>query len=52
MKSRDLEVKRDKYLPALSKHFGLHPWDVDRLTYHDFEVYCSVVDEMNRQATK
>lgn len=34
-------------LPAFSHWFGLHPWDVERLTFGEIEVYQRwLVDQM------
>lgn len=30
--------------PALSAYFGIHPWDVDRLSYRELEHYQSALD--------
>ena len=33
-------------LPAFSHVFGIHPWDVDRLTLREVNTYSRVIDEM------
>jgi hypothetical protein len=35
----------------LAYHFGLHPWDVDRLTWWQFDAFCDAADEIARQAS-
>jgi hypothetical protein len=27
------------WLPALSYHYGLKPWDIDRMTFREIEVF-------------
>lgn len=34
--------------PALSKHFGLHPWDLERLTYAEIESYRNALQDIAR----
>jgi hypothetical protein len=36
-------------LPALSMHFGIHPWDVERLTYGEIPVYLDALAELNKK---
>ncbi len=36
-------------LPALSYHFGIHPWQVDDLTYGEIEVYLAALNDLNRE---
>lgn len=35
---------------GLAYHFGLHPWDIGRLTIGQFELYAGALEEMARQA--
>lgn len=35
--------------PALSHEFGLHPWDVDRLTADEINAYVRWVNEKYRR---
>lgn len=30
-------------------HYGLHPWDINRLTIFEFEIYKAGLEEMVRQ---
>lgn len=32
--------------PALSRRFGIHPWDVERLTFNELEAY---VDDLEAE---
>ena len=32
--------------PALSAYFGLHPWDVDRLSYREIEHYTQALADL------
>lgn len=41
-----------KSWPALSYHFGLHPWDLERLTPAELRAYLDDLDAMNRAAKK
>jgi hypothetical protein len=44
-----------KTLPALSMHFGLHPWDIDRLTYRELDTYlttAAAIGAAQRQAAQ
>lgn len=34
--------------PALSKHYGLHPWDVDRLSAAEMNQYLDGLAELAR----
>lgn len=34
----------------MAYHYGFAPWDIDRLTLLDFEVYKAGLDEMERQS--
>lgn len=43
-------MKRKAYLPNLAFYFGLHPWDVDRLTLQEFDKYCTWIDQRTRGA--
>lgn len=36
----------------LAYHYGLHPWDINRLTVFEFEIYKAGLDEMARQNEK
>ena len=36
----------------MAYHFGLHPWDIDRLTISDFEMYAVALEAMNEEADK
>lgn len=36
-------------LPAFSYHFGIQPWDVDRLTYGEIDVYVSALTDLNKE---
>lgn len=36
----------------LTYHFGLRPWEIDRLTLDEFEAYCRAVRELEKQAKK
>lgn len=36
----------------MAYHYGLHPWDIDRLLVTDFEVYRAGLEEMARQNKK
>ena len=36
----------------MAYHFGLHPWDIDRLTISDFEMYAVALEVMSEQAAK
>jgi hypothetical protein len=33
----------------LTYHFGLKPWDVDRLSLVEFDAYCSEVDSIEKE---
>lgn len=35
-------------LPALSFHFGIQPWDLDRMTYGEIEVYLEALAELSK----
>lgn len=37
-------------LPALAYHFGIHPWDVDRLTYGEVDAFLSALADLNKEA--
>ncbi len=32
--------------PELSHYFGLHPWDVDQLTYGEIEAYLDALHDL------
>jgi hypothetical protein len=36
-------------LPALSWFYGLHPWDVERLTQNEIGEYLDQLDDYQRQ---
>lgn len=36
-------------LPALAYHFGIHPWQVDDLTYGEAEAFLAALQEINRE---
>lgn len=36
-------------LPAFSALFGIHPWDVDRLTFGELETYITQLDAYERR---
>lgn len=36
-------------LPAFSYHFAIHPWDVDRLTFGEIEVYLAALADLNKE---
>lgn len=36
-------------LPALSFHFGIHPWQVDDLRNCEIEVYLDALDELTKK---
>ncbi len=36
-------------LPAFSALFGLHPWDVERLTLDELDVYRNYLDAQMRE---
>jgi hypothetical protein len=36
-------------LPAFSQHFGIHPWDVDRLTYGEIAVYLDALKRISER---
>ena len=33
--------------PALSFHFGIHPWDLDRLSPFELDAYIGALDDIN-----
>lgn len=35
-------------LPALAYHFGIHPWDIERLTYGEIESFQRALDDLNK----
>jgi hypothetical protein len=35
-------------LPAFSYHFGIQPWDIERLTYGEIESYQRALAELNK----
>lgn len=36
-------------LPSLSFHFGIHPWQVDDLTFGEVALYLSALEDLNRE---
>ena len=36
--------------PSLSHHFGIHPWDVDRLTYGELDAYLDELAAIAKRA--
>jgi hypothetical protein len=38
-------------LPALSQLFGIHPWDIERLTVGELRAYLAALAEWSRAAT-
>jgi hypothetical protein len=36
-------------LPALAYHFGIHPWQVDDLTYGEAEAFLQALSDLNRE---
>lgn len=36
-------------LPALSYHFGIHPWQVDDLTYGEVKVYLTELRKLMKE---
>lgn len=38
--------------PDLSHYFGIHPWDVERLTYGEIDAYVEALNEIGRQQRK
>lgn len=37
-----------QYEPMFAYLFGLHPWDIDRLTYHQWLRYRDYADRMTK----
>lgn len=37
-------------LPAFSLHFGIHPWQVDDLTFGELEVYLTALRVLTKEA--
>ena len=37
-------------MPAFAYHFGIRPWEVDLLTYRDFENLCAAVEQINKES--
>jgi hypothetical protein len=37
-----------RYKPALAYHFGIRPWEIDKLTWAEFEQFCQAADELNK----
>jgi hypothetical protein len=35
--------------PALSYHFGIHPWDVERLTHVEIATYLDALADLQRK---
>lgn len=33
----------------LAYHFGLKPWELDRLRWWEFSAFCTAIDDMARQ---
>ena len=48
----DPEAVFYNYLIPLAMRFRMHPWDVDKLTIGEFELYSTAVDEMKRIAER
>lgn len=38
-----------RYKPALAYHFGIRPWEIEKLTWAEFELFCAEVDQLNKQ---
>jgi hypothetical protein len=38
-----------KQLPALSYHFGLLPWDIDRLLFGEVTVYLEALKALSKE---
>jgi hypothetical protein len=36
-------------LPALALHFGLHPWDVDLLTFGEIETFMRALETLAKE---
>ncbi len=39
-----------RQLPAFSHHFGIQPWDIDRLTYGELDLYLEQLRELAKEA--
>lgn len=39
-------------MPAFSEVFGLHPWDVERLTVQQFEMYEHYLEQREKEARR
>lgn len=38
---------RREYMTAFVVHFGIKPWEIDRLTVTEFLALCQYVDQLN-----
>ena len=38
--------------PNLSHHYGIHPWDVDRLSYAEINAYVEALNVLGRAQAK
>jgi len=38
--------------PALSHHFDIHPWDVERLTFRELNAYVKALNDLAREQQK
>jgi len=36
---------------ALAFHFGIRPWEIDRLTIDEFYAFCDAADELAKEKT-
>ena len=36
-------------LPALAYHFGIHPWQVDDLSYGELEVFLAALVDLSKE---
>ena len=40
---------RGRHLIALAYHFGIKPWEIDRLSIHEFYALCDACESLNDQ---
>lgn len=45
----DPEELAHRYMVSMTYHFGLRPWEIDRLTVVQFDGYAAAVDNLNRK---
>ena len=44
-----LDAQRDRYWLLILVHFGIKPWEIDRLAVVEFELLCKQADQIESE---